>query len=126
NSVRKGAQPETDIIPPNASLFEKWQELAGDYIRIVTLAPELDNNHELIRYLRDTNVIPSMGHTDAKFDQVKAAVQDGLGHATHLFNGMRGMHHREPGSAGAALLLDEIKVELIADGIHTHPEMLKL
>jgi len=126
NKVRKGAQPEKDIIEPNLSLFKTWQQIANNMIRVVTLAPELDKNHELIKHLKSTNVVASMGHTDATFIEVKDAVKDGLTHATHLFNGMRGVHHREPGTAGAALLLDEIIIELIADGVHTHPEMAKL
>lgn len=123
---QKGAQPEKDIIPPNIELFKKWQNLAHQHIRLVTLAPELDPKHTLIRYLKETGVIASMGHTDATYNEVKKAVGAGLSQATHLFNGMRGLHHREPGAAGAALLLDEMTIEIIADGIHVNPALMKL
>ncbi len=67
-----------------------------------------------------------MGHTDASYDEALQAVQQGVSHATHLFNGMKGMHHRDPGVVGAALLQDEVHVEIIPDGIHFHPDLLKM
>ena len=73
---------------------------------------------ELIRYLTDRGVIASIGHSDATYEQVMEAVKWGATHITHLYNGMRGLHHREPGVAGAALLNDQLKTEVIADGHH--------
>ncbi|WP_257349019.1 N-acetylglucosamine-6-phosphate deacetylase [Pseudalkalibacillus decolorationis] len=126
NKEKKGAQPEEHIIKPNVSLFEKWQKLSNDAIKLVTLAPELDGEHALIRHLADTGVVASMGHTSANYEEVKQAVRSGLSHVTHLYNGMSGVHHREPGAAGSALLMDELMVEVIPDGIHSHPDMVKL
>ncbi|WP_313892306.1 N-acetylglucosamine-6-phosphate deacetylase [Psychrobacillus sp.] len=126
NRKQKGAQPESAIISPNAQVFREWQELSGNAIKIVTFAPELDNQFELLAELKKTGVIPSMGHTDASYDETMDAIAHGVSHATHLFNGMKGMHHRDPGVVGAALLHDDVHVEIIPDGIHFHPDLLKL
>lgn len=126
NKKQKGAQPENAIIPPNVELFKEWQALSGNTIKVITLAPELDNHFELLKELKKTGVIPSMGHTDASYDEVLQAVHQGVSHATHLFNGMKGMHHRDPGVVGAALLHDDVHVEIIPDGIHFHPDLLKM
>lgn len=123
---RKGAQPEEFILLPSPSQFDEWQELAQDTIRIVTLAPDQENGIALVKHLAEHGVIASIGHSDANFQDVVAAVEAGASHVTHLFNGMRGLHHREPGTAGGALLLKELTVELIADGIHVHPKMIDL
>ena len=126
NKDQKGAQPEQEIIPPNVTLFKEWQELARETIKIITFAPELDNNFELLTELREMGVLPSMGHTNASYDSAVSAISHGVTHATHLFNGMKGLHHRDPGVVGAALLHDEVYVEIIPDGIHFHPDLLKL
>ncbi|PAC34350.1 N-acetylglucosamine-6-phosphate deacetylase [Caldifermentibacillus hisashii] len=123
---RKGAQPEEFILLPSSSQFDEWQELAQNTIRIVTLAPDQENGIALVKHLAEHGVIASIGHSDANFQDVVAAVEAGASHVTHLFNGMRGLHHREPGTAGGALLLKELTVELIADGIHVHPKMIDL
>lgn len=123
---RTGAQPFQYVIPPNIELFQSWQDKALQTIRLVTLAPEEPHALELIQYLHFTGVIASMGHTDASYQQAISAIEVGASHVTHLFNGMRGLHHREPGVAAAALLRDELMVELIVDGIHICPEMVKL
>ena len=126
NESRKGAQPAEHIITPDIELFAKMQEASGNNIRLVTLAPEKENGYELIAYLADNGVVASVGHSDATYGQMAEAVKAGATHVTHLFNGMRGMHHRDPGIAGAALLFDQLKIEMIADGIHVVPEMLDL
>ncbi|MDI2586961.1 N-acetylglucosamine-6-phosphate deacetylase [Psychrobacillus sp. NEAU-3TGS] len=126
NKEQKGAQPEDAILPPNCKLFEEWQKLSGDAIKIVTFAPELDANFELLKKLRLAGVIPSMGHTNATYNETVQAIGQGITHATHLFNGMKGLHHRDPGVVGGALLHDEVYVEVIPDGIHFHADLLKL
>lgn len=123
---KKGAQPEAFILKPDTALFSKWQELAKGGIKLVTCAPEMENGLEFISYLHKNGVIASIGHSDAVYDDVKKAVAAGARHVTHLFNGMSGIHHREPGAAGSALLFQELMVELIADGIHVRPELFKL
>lgn len=124
--VRKGAQPEEHIVDPDVTLFKRWQEMAKNQIKLVTLAPEQPNGLDLAAHLKATGVVASIGHSDATYDQIDEAIQAGTTHVTHLYNGMRGLHHREPGVLGAAYLRDELYVELIADGIHCRPEMIKL
>jgi N-acetylglucosamine-6-phosphate deacetylase len=126
NKKRAGAQPMEYIIDPDVELFRHWQELADGSIKLVTVAPELENGTDFVRYLHETDVIASIGHSDAVHEEMEKAVQAGAKQVTHLFNGMRGIHHREPGVAGSALIFKELMVELIADGIHVRPEVMKL
>lgn len=126
NEKRTGAQPVGFILRPDIELFKKWQDLAKGGIKLVTVAPEVENGLAFVRYLNENGVIASIGHSDAIYEEVEEAVQAGAKQVTHLYNGMRGMHHREPGVAGAALLFKELLVELIADGIHVRPEMIRM
>ncbi|WP_312095380.1 N-acetylglucosamine-6-phosphate deacetylase [Niallia sp.] len=123
---RVGAQPIQSVKKPDVALFKKWKSLSNNQIKIVTMAPEEDGNFELVRYLKAENIVPSMGHSDAVYDQVLKSIQAGVNHVTHLFNGMRGFHHRDPGVAGGALLHSELMAEMIVDGVHIHPEIVKL
>lgn len=91
----------------------------------VTLAPEIDGGLELIRWLVDRGVRVSLGHSGASFDEALAAVAAGARQATHLFNRMAPVHHRAPGLAGAVLQTDELAAEIIADGIHVHPGLVR-
>lgn len=126
NPAKKGAQPEEYVLEPNISVFQDWQNEAGGTIKLVTVAPEMPNGMEFVKYLAANEVTASIGHTDSTYADVKDAVAAGATQVTHLYNGMRGLHHREPGTAGAALLFEELKVELISDGIHICPEMIQL
>ncbi|USK61835.1 N-acetylglucosamine-6-phosphate deacetylase [Peribacillus asahii] len=123
---RAGAQPVECILKPDLQMFLRWQEIALESIKMVTIAPELEGSLELINYLSKHGVIASIGHTDATYEEVLQGIQAGASHVTHLFNGMRGLHHREPGVVGAVLLHDEVSAELIADGIHVRSELVKL
>lgn len=126
HAKRKGAQPLEFILKPEVERFKKWQAIARGQIRLVTLAPEEPGGYELTAYLKETGVIASIGHSDATYDQVIKGIEAGVGHVTHLFNGMRGFHHREPGVAGAAMLCKDLNVEMIVDGIHIDPRSVKL
>ncbi|QSS99594.1 N-acetylglucosamine-6-phosphate deacetylase [Pontibacillus sp. ALD_SL1] len=123
---KAGAQPLEHIVSPKVDLFQKWQTKSGGHIKLVTLAPEEDGALDFITYLSDEGVVPSIGHSNATFDQVKAAVAHGAKHVTHLFNQMSGLHHREPGVVGGALLHDELMTEMIVDGIHVHLDAIRL
>jgi len=125
NAIHKGAQPENYIVQPDIQLFQKWQSIAKEHIKVVTLAPEVGHGFELVQYLNENGVIASIGHSDAKYEDVKLAIEHGAKHITHLFNGMRSIHHRDLGTAGSALLFDELNVEMIVDGHHIHPEMVR-
>lgn len=123
---KAGAQHGKYASLPDEALFTNWQNLSGNRIRIVTLAPELEGALNFIKMLRKNNVIASIGHTFASYHEVMAAIEAGATGATHLFNAMRGIHQREPGGALALLLSDNVIAELIADSLHLDPAMLEL
>ncbi len=126
NAKKAGAQPLQHIIDPNLALFKEWEKLSMGTIKLVTLAPEQPGGLEMVRYLKENGIIASIGHTDATFEEVNEAINAGVNHVTHLFNQMRGLHHREPGVVGAAFLRKELIAEIIVDGVHVHPEMVNL
>lgn len=123
---RAGAQPEAYIIEPDAELFRKWQEMAGGKIGVITMAPEHDRDGAFIRELSESGVVVSAGHTDTGFAGMQDAAAHGVSQVTHLCNAMPGIHHRDVGVVGAAFILDSLKAELIADGIHVEEQMLRL
>lgn len=126
NPSKAGAQPVQYIMNPDLQLFKKWEELSGNSIKQVTLAPEEPGGRELVEYLNEKGIIPSIGHTGATYQEAMEAISLGASQATHLFNQMTGLHHRDIGAAGASLMNDAIYAELIVDGIHVSPEMVKL
>lgn len=123
---KKGAQPEEYILKPDIDLFNQWQELSGNRIKTITMSPEHDFDGSFIKSLQASGVNVSAGHTDADFEVIKTAVSHGVRQMTHLCNAMNGIHHRDIGAVGAAFQLEDLKAELIADGIHVAPEMLQL
>jgi N-acetylglucosamine-6-phosphate deacetylase len=126
NSGKAGAQPLDHIAEPCVETYQKWQQASRNHIKLVTLAPELDKEHELIQYLKQNGIVASAGHSNATYDQMCEAIDKGVRHVTHLFNQMSGFHHREPGIVGAAFNRKELMVELIADGIHARPEAVEV
>ncbi|MBS4220438.1 N-acetylglucosamine-6-phosphate deacetylase [Bacillus sp. FJAT-49711] len=126
NEKRSGAQEKSDIRLPSINEIDEYMEASKNLIKLVTLAPEVKNGYEAVKYFNDLGVTVSIGHSDANFKEVIEAIQSGATHTTHHFNGMSPLHHREPGVAGAGLVLKELTTEIIADGIHVHPEMVKL
>jgi N-acetylglucosamine-6-phosphate deacetylase len=127
--LKRGAQPAAFVREPNPVEYAGWLDRAG-VVTQMTLAPELPGALELIDALLEREVLPSGGHTAARCDVVSAAVERGLCHATHLFNAMSAAEkvgaYREPGAVEAFLADDRVMVELIADGKHVHPQLLKL
>jgi N-acetylglucosamine-6-phosphate deacetylase len=122
---RCGAQNEAHMLAPDPALLQRLMDVAGDSLRMVTLAPELPGALELIETLSAAGVIAAMGHSDATYEQALAAIRAGARHATHLFNAMPPMLHREPGLVAAAL--DQgITCELINDTRHVHPTVVRL
>lgn len=120
----RGAQPVERLRDPDPSEYKRWFESA--IVRRITVAPELPGALDFIQEGVARGVYFSTGHTEATFDQVQQAVQAGLTQATHTFNGMSGLHHREPGTVGAVLSDERVFCEAIADGIHVHPAVLRL
>ena len=126
NLDRAGAQDQPSIRPADIHEIEALLALApNDFRWIITLAPELAGARALIEHYR-SRVLFSIGHTSADYSEAVAALEWGASHFTHLFNAMTGMHHREPGVVGAALVSTDATAELIADGIHVHPAVLRI
>ncbi|MGI8574381.1 MAG: N-acetylglucosamine-6-phosphate deacetylase, partial [Egibacteraceae bacterium] len=109
---------------PDLSLARRLLD-AGD-VTMVTLAPELPGAHELISLFHDRDVLISLGHSDATAEEAHAGFDAGGRAATHVFNAMRPLHHRDPGIAGVALARSDVTVELIVDGHHLHPDTVRL
>lgn len=122
----KGAQDAHHLLPPDISLFKCWQLIANNKIKLVTIAPELENAFAFIHHLEHHHIIASVGHSNASFEKTNQAIEMGCSHATHLFNAMGKLHHRNPGTAGALLLNDKVMAEVVADFHHLHPAFLEL
>ena len=118
----KGAQNRIYFKDPDIAEFERWQQLATGQIVKLALAPERQNSLNFIREV-GKDVLVSIAHTDASYDCCNKAIDAGARNFVHLFNGMSGLHHREPGVAGAALTDTRVYSELICDGHHVHPEV---
>jgi N-acetylglucosamine-6-phosphate deacetylase len=125
-AARCGAQDPRHMIAPDVAAFASLHAAAAGQLRVITLAPELPGATDLITAAVQAGVIAAVGHTDATADVTSAAVDAGASHATHLFNGMRPLHHREPGPVGALLDRDEVSCEVIADGVHLHDTAIRL
>ena len=119
-----GAQLPEYVLKPNKENFKVFEKNSNNNIKLVTLAPEEDV--DLIQYLKSKNIVVSIGHSSANYEDVKLAISKGVSCLTHTFNGMKGIHHREIGTAGSALLFDELYCEVICDGIHVSNPALKL
>jgi N-acetylglucosamine-6-phosphate deacetylase len=123
---KRGVHPPQNLVPPTQQAFDRfWQASAGT-IRMMTIAPELPDAAETIRHARMLGVHSSLGHSNATYQQAQSGISAGADHATHTFNAMRALDHRDPGILGAVLENDELTADIIADGIHVHPSVLKL
>ena len=122
NPKKKGAQAEEHILPGDTAFFRDYL----DILRLVTIAPEMPGNLECVRELSEAGVLVSIGHTCATYDQAREGFEAGVRHVTHLFNAQTGIHHRDPGVAGAALTDDRVSCELIADTFHIHKGLFPL
>lgn len=123
---RCGAQPAEHLLAPDLVLLQELLDAAGDALAIMTVAPELPGALAVIERLAAHGVVAAIGHSDATAAEASRAVAAGARLATHLFNGMRPLHHREPGVAGVMLAQDAVFTEVIADGIHSSPLFLQL
>ena len=123
NPSKKGAQPEEYILPPDGDFILEH----ADILKLFTVAPEMEEATECIQKIyEDGRVLVSMGHTGATFEEANAGIQAGVRHATHLFNAMTALQHRNPGVVGAALSDEKVSCELIADTFHVHPGLYQL
>jgi N-acetylglucosamine-6-phosphate deacetylase len=124
--AKRGVQPPEHLLAPDIATFDRLFEAAEGRIRLMTLAPELPGAVELAAYATARGVRVSLGHSDATTAETRAVIAAGAVSATHTFNAMRALDHREPGILGTVLTCDALYAEMICDGIHTAPEMVKL
>lgn len=126
NPKIKGAHKLEYLWESSVDTWNELNESSRGHIKIMTISPEIPGNIDVIRTAASQGVVPSIGHTLAMYDDIEKAIDNGAAHVTHMFNAMRPFHHREAGIMVAALLKKELKVELIADGIHVHPVVMRL
>jgi N-acetylglucosamine-6-phosphate deacetylase len=124
--AKRGVQPAEHLLAPDIATFDRLFEAAEGSIRLMTLAPELPGAVELTAHATARGVRVSLGHSNATAKETEAAIRAGAVSATHTFNAMRALEAREPGILGAVLTSDALYAELICDGIHVAPEMVKL
>lgn len=122
---KKGAQKASYIVPPDIASFQELNEACNGMIRLVTIAPELEGSMDFIEALHDVVSI-SLGHSEADYDVALSAFTAGANHATHLFNAMPSLLHRNPGIIGAAFDSPHAMVEIICDGIHIAPSVMRM
>jgi N-acetylglucosamine-6-phosphate deacetylase len=124
NSDYRGSQPDTHLRTSQRNEYLKW--FASGQVRLITIAPELENGDQLIKDARDHNITVTLGHSGATYEQANHAFEVGLGQITHTFNGMRGIHHREPGAFVAGTEKPNVTFQIIPDGVHVHPAMVNM
>ncbi len=123
---RVGAQNPAGVLPVDLDVFEQFIKAGEGKIICMTVAPELKGMRELALLARREGITLLAGHTDATYENIIEGMQAGIFHSTHFFNAMSRLHHRNPGTVGAILIQREMKCEIIADGIHIHPELIKM
>lgn len=120
-----GAQPLKYIVPCDVKAFDSFNEKTKNHIKQVTLAVE-ENGLDLVKHLKSKGIIASLGHTDCSYEEAKSAVEQGATSVSHMFNAMRGLHHRNAGTVGGGLLEEALSCELICDMIHVSKPVIQL
>ena len=123
NEKRGGIVPEC-ITAPSPGVLDRILEQSGNFIKIMTVAPELPGIHKIIKTLINNNIVPAFGHSNADYEETKKGFDMGIKHVTHMFNTMKPLHHRDPGPVGAIYENPDISAELIADSHHIHPTLI--
>ncbi len=123
-TAKKGAQAAIHVRRPDIAEFSELNEISGHLVREVDIAPEVEGSDEFIRAVSPVCTV-SLAHSDANYEQAVHAFETGITHATHLFNQMTGLHHRKPGAVGAIFDTPGVRAELICDGFHVHPAVLR-
>jgi len=124
--ARRGVHPAANLLPPTVTAFERFWQVSRGQIRMMTIAPELPGSIEVIKEAARRGVLVSLGHSDADFETTRAAIEAGARHATHTFNAMRPLAHRDPGIVGEVLTDARVSADIIVDGIHLDPAVVKL
>lgn len=123
---RPGVHPPKDLLPPTLEMFDRFWQAARGHIKVMTIAPELEGAKEVITEAARRGVCVSMGHSDADTKAALSGIAAGARHATHTFNAMRPLDHREPGILGEALVDGRLTAEIIVDGVHVDPLVVEL
>lgn len=126
NQQKSGTLDKETFIEPTEYHFEKLVDGFEDIVKIITIAPEMQGAPQLIKKMADRGIIVSMGHSNATFAEAEAGYNAGAKGITHIFNAMRGFHHRDPGLAGFGLLHNNVYIEVIADPYHLDEKTLEL
>ena len=124
--AKRGAHPANRLLAPDIGVFDRMFEAAQGYVRLITLAPELPGAAELAAHATSRGVRVSVGHSDANACETRGAIDAGAVSATHTYNAMRVLDHKNPGILETVLTTDELYAELICDGIHNMPELVRL
>jgi N-acetylglucosamine-6-phosphate deacetylase len=123
---RRGVHPPENLLAPSPAAFDRFWQAARGHIRVLTIAPELPGALEVIKLASSRGVCVSLGHSNADLDAARAGFAAGARHATHTFNAMRPLDHRDPGILGEVLTDSRLSAEIIADGIHVDPVIVQL
>lgn len=123
---RRGVHPPENLVAPTVDVFERLWQAARGHVRMLTIAPEVPGAMDVIAEAAKRGVCVSIGHSDAEMPVARAAVKAGARHATHTFNAMRPLDHREPGIVGEVLSNDGLSADIIVDGIHVDPAVVKV
>lgn len=126
SAKKSGTHKAANILAPDVTLFRNWLHDANSAVRLVTVAPELEGIDPIISAARDSGVTVAMGHSNASSEEAGRAANRGMCYAVHTFNAMRELTHRDPGIVGAVLSDDRIFAEIIADGIHVNPAVIRI
>jgi N-acetylglucosamine-6-phosphate deacetylase len=118
SKARRGVHPAGEIVRPSIGMFEKFMKASEGLVRLITIAPEIPGALELIQAVVAAGVVAGMGHTDADFDQARAAIRAGVRHAVHTYNAMRPFSHRDPGVLAAIMTDIDVTAEIIVDLVH--------
>lgn len=126
NKEKKGGLAEDGIYPSSKEKLYEILEVTGNHLRMMTIAPELSGNLEIIRELVKNNVVAAFAHSTASYEETQKGFEAGINHATHIFNAMNGLHHRNPGPVTAIFENKTVSAQIISDGHHLHPATVKL
>ncbi|MGI8772797.1 MAG: N-acetylglucosamine-6-phosphate deacetylase [Acidobacteriaceae bacterium] len=124
--AKRGVHPAEHLQPPSVALFNRFWEAAQGKVKLITIAPEVPGALELIHYASSLGVRVSLGHSDGTAAEARAGIEAGARSATHTFNAMHPLEHREPGIVGAVLDDDDLFADIICDGMHVDPAIVRL
>ncbi|MBN2129982.1 MAG: N-acetylglucosamine-6-phosphate deacetylase [Sedimentisphaerales bacterium] len=123
---KRGMIQPTCITSPSPAILEEIYRLTDETLKMMVIAPELPGNLDIIRALTDRGTVACLGHSAATYDDARRGFEAGISHITHLFNAMPSLHHRAPGPLGAIFETDNITCQVITDGVHIHPSVVRL